>query len=287
MIGRRHRLGGALALALALLMLTPRPAAASGWEHGAESFETLIEALSFESPAIRAQAAHALGFRGQPEAVQPLLDRLALPEPDGDVRQSIYEALGRLGAPEALPALWRCQAKESAAPIRAHCIEALGRLGTREAVGIILAALARTTDALVRDHAVDALGNFPYRRVAAALAALLPDADETLRQRVLLALGRTGAADRVRPLLGADPSAEVRMTAARVLGLLHDRESAAALLEALADPHALVRKEAALALGYLEEPAARAPLEALAAADPAEPVRDAAAYALTLLPDNP
>ncbi len=517
MLGTGYRVGSALAFALILLMQTPRPAATNGWEHGAVPLETLIAALSFESPAIREQAAHSLGFRGQAEAVEPLLDRLVLPEPDGGVRQSIYEALGRLGAPQALPALSRCLAKESAAPIRAHCIEALGGLRSREAVGIVLATLARTNDALVRNHAVDALGNFPHRRVVAALADLLQaTADETLRQRVLLALGRTGAdaalapvlhafetagsdderfaalhalaalgapaatevlsaalaeaetprlraaiavalgasrdgeaagtllalledpvpalryvaaeglqalevrhaapalaalarreaaalagrseaalasdglrtvaalslqtralraavaldparatqalleaaapreiardttagvqvaaafyrlrrvalhglgyaqapereaaralllgpagigdadarlravavrslgvlaapgaADRIRPLLGGDPSAEVRLTAARVLGLLQDRESAAALAAALADRHALVRKEAALALGYLREPAARAQLEALAAGDPAPPVRDAAAYALSLLP---
>ena len=52
----------------------------------------------------------------------------------------------------------------------------------------------------------------------------------------------------------------------------------------MADPHALVRKEAALALGYLREPSARAKLEALAERDRADTVRDAAAYALTLLP---
>lgn len=516
MIARRYRLGGALAVALILLVLTPRPAATNGWEHGAVPFETLIEALSFESPAIREQAAHSLGFRGQVEAVRPLLERLALPEPDGGVRQSIYEALGRLGAQDALPALSRCLAKESAAPIRARCIEALGGLRSREALGIILATLPRMTDALVRDHAIDALGNFPHRRVVAALTDLLPADDEALRQRVLLALGRTGAeaavapvlrafetagsdderlvalraladlgsaaatevlsaalaraenprlraaiavalgsgrdggaaatllamledpvpavrymaadglqmlgirsaapalatlagreaaalagrsgaelasdrlrtvatlslqiralraavaldparatralldaarprdlslsstagvqiaaavyrlrrialhglgyaqvphraaaqalllgpvgigdpdarlravavrslgvlgapgaADRIRPLLGGDASAEVRMTTARVLGLLHDHASAAALVAALADPHALVRKEAALALGYLKEPSARAPLEALAAGDRSEPVREAAAYALTLMP---
>ena len=515
MTGRHLGLAAGLAVTLILLVHTPRPAATNGWEHGAVPFESLIEALSFESPAIREQAAHSLGFRGQPEAIQPLLDRLALPEPDGGVRQSIYEALGRLGAPEALPALARCLVKESAAPIRARCIEALGNLGSREALGIILATLARTGDALVRDHAVDALGNFPHRRVVAALTDLLPAADETLRQRVLLALGRTGAvaavapvldafetaasdaerfaalraladlrspaaadalaaalveaenprlraaitialgasrsgeaagtllalledpvpavryvaveglqalairdaapalaalagreaaaladrsatalaqdrlrtvaalslqtralraavaldpssatqalleaaaprdarrsttaeleiaaafyrlrrialhglgyaegagreaaqalllgpagigdadarlravavrslgvlgapgtADRIRPMLGEDPSADVRMTAARVLGLLHDHASAAALLAALADPHALVRKEGALALGHLREPSARAPLEALAERDPAPAVREAAAYALTLI----
>ena len=517
MIGKHRRLGGALALALILLIQAPHPALSNGWEHGAVRFETLIEALSFDRPAIREQAAHSLGMRGQAEAAQPLLDRLALPEPDGAVRQSIYLALGRLGAPVALPALSRCLTKESAAPVRAHCVEALGGLGSREALGIVLATLARATDALVRDHAVDALGAFPHRRVVETLTDLLQaSGDAVLRQRILLALGRTGSeaaaapllaafesagsdaerfvalhaladlgspaatdvlsralegagdprlraalavalgasrdgdaadtllallddpvpvvryvavdglqalgiesaapalaalagregatlagrsataltadrqrtvaalslqaralraavaldapmaaqalldaaapiamsrgssagleiaaavyqrrrialyglgyatgahraaaqalllgpagigdadarlravairslgvlgasdsAERIRPLLGADPSADVRMTAARVLGLLHDRESAAALLAALADPHALVRREAALALGHLREPAARAQLEALALGDRADAVRDAAAYALTLLP---
>lgn len=154
MTGRHLGLAAGLAVTLILLVHTPRPAATNGWEHGAVPFESLIEALSFESPAIREQAAHSLGFRGQPEAIQPLLDRLALPEPDGGVRQSIYEALGRLRAPEALPALARCLVKESAAPIRARCIEALGNLGSREALGIILATLARTGDALDRKSVV-------------------------------------------------------------------------------------------------------------------------------------
>ena len=519
MVGKLCCLCAIPALALIVLIQTPRPAATNGWEHGAVPFEVLIEALSFESPAIRGQAAHSLGFRGQPEAVAPLLDRLTLPEPDGTVRQAIYVALGQLGSPEALRVLARCLAEENSAPIRAHCVEALGGLGSREAVGIILVTLARTTDALVRDHAVDALGAFPYRRGVRALTDLMrASGDTVLRQRILLALGRTGseaavapllrafgnagsvgerfvalhalseigspaatddlsraleqaddprmraaiavalgasrdgdaadtllallddpvpavryvaveglqalgirsaaphlaalaereaamlagrsvadrvadrmrtvaalslqeralraaialdppkaaralldaaeplaiprtstagleiaaalyrlrrialyglgyataayreaaqalllgpggigdadarlravaarslgvlnapgAAELIRPLLGGDPSADVRRMAARVLGLLHDPESAQALLAALADPHALVREEAALALGYLRVPAARAHLEALANDDRAAAVRDAASYALTLIPDE-
>ncbi|MCY4481007.1 MAG: HEAT repeat domain-containing protein [Rhodospirillales bacterium] len=518
MVGKRYPAGGAVvALALILLAWAPRPALANGWEHGAVPFETLIEALSFESPAIREQAAHSLGFRGQPEAILPLLDRLAVPEPDGGVRQALYVALGQLGATEALPRLAICLTEESSAPIRAHCVEALGSLGSARALEIVLDTLGRTTDALVRDHAVEALGRFDDERAVVALMGLLrADADPVLRGRALLALGRTGsdaavapvlnafetaagdaerfvalralaelrapaatealsaaldrtgdprlraaiavalgasrdgeaagtllalledpvpavryvavdglqslgvtsaapalaalaqreaaalagrsadalaadrlrtvatlslqvralraavaldaskataalleaaeplamardstagveiaaaiyqrrrialyglgyasgsareaardlllgpggigerdarlravavrslgvldapgAEDRIRPLLGGDPSADVRMMAARVLGLLHDHASAPALLSALDDAHALVRKEAALALGYLREPAARAALETLAADDRSGAVREAAAYALTLLP---
>ena len=517
MIGKPHRAAGVLVLALVVLLATPRPAPANGWEHGAVPFEVLIEALSFDSPAVREQAAHSLGFRGQAEAVGPLLERLALPEPDGTVRQSIYTALGQLGAADSLAALASCLTEESSTTIRARCIGALGGLGSAQALDVILGALARTTDALVRDHGVDALGAFDHHRAVAALTELLrAGGGAALRDRILLALGRTGseeaaapllhafetanddaerfaalhglaalrsptasavlsaaleragdprlraaiaaalgasrdgdaadtllallddpipvvrhvavdglqalrirraalplaalagreaatlagrraadlvadrrrtlaalglqvralraavaldaesaaeavldaarplavprnatagleiaaavyqrrrialhglgyaqgahreaavalllgpggigdadarlravavrslgvldapgAADRIRPLLGGDPSVDVRMTAARVLGLLHDHRSAAALLAALDDPHALVRKEAALALGYLRAPAARAALLILARQDRASAVRDAAAYALTLLP---
>ena len=151
----------------------------------------------------------------------------------------------------------------------------------------IAAALYR-----LRRIALYGLGYAEAAHREAALALLLGpagigDADARLRAVAVRSLGvlaAPGAADRIRPLLGSDPSADVRMTAARVLGLLHDRDSAAALVAALADPHALVRKEAALALGYLREPTARAKLEALAERDRADAVRDAAAYALTLLP---
>ena len=116
MVGKRFRVGGAAAaLVLVVLIEAPGPATANGWEHGAVPYRILIEALSLESAHIREQAAHSMGFRGQPEAGGPLVERLALPEPDGGVRQAIYVALGQLGGPEALPTLTACLAEESAA----------------------------------------------------------------------------------------------------------------------------------------------------------------------------
>ena len=154
MVGKRVRVVVA-AFVLVALAGAPGPASANGWEHGAVPYQTLIEALSFESAHIREQAANSVVFRGQPEAVGPLVERLAL------------------------PALAACLVDEGAAAIRAHCVEAFGDLGSDGAL------------AIVRDHAVDALGT-------------------------------PGAADRIRPLLAADPSADMRMSAARMLGLLHD-----------------------------------------------------------------
>ena len=129
-----------------------------------------------------------------------------------------------------------------------------------------------------------------HREAARALLlgpAGIGDADARLRAVAVRSLGvlaAPGAADRIRPLLGSDPSADVRMTAARVLGLLHDRESARGARRGLGRPPRPGpqggRARARLSAGAVT---ARAKLEALAARDRAEAVRDAAAYALTLL----
>ncbi len=121
MVGKRVRAVVA-AFILVALAEAPGPASANGWEHGAVPHQILIEALSLKSARIREQAAHSMGFRGQPEAVGPLVERLALPEPDGGVRQAIYVALGQLGESEALPALAACLAEAGAAPPTVHAI---------------------------------------------------------------------------------------------------------------------------------------------------------------------
>jgi HEAT repeat protein len=82
------------------------------------------------------------------------------------------------------------------------------------------------------------------------LEALLLDADDRVRARAALALGRLGTASagsRLTPLL-SDPSAYVRATAAFSLGILDGPtppEAAAGLTEALADEEPRVRRRAA------------------------------------------
>ena len=228
--------------------------------------------------------------------------------------RSAAPALAALAGREAAALAGRSEAALAADPLRTvaalslqtRALRAAVALDAAKAAGALLEAAAPR--AVARDSTAGvqiAAAFYRLRRIAlhglgyaqgpdreAAQALLLGpggigDADARLRAvavRSLGVLGAPGAAERIGPLLGRDPSPEVRMTAARVLGLLQDHASAPALLSGLADPRALVRKEAALALGHLRAPAARAPLEALAAGDPAPAVRDAAAYALTLLP---
>lgn len=97
------------------------------------------------------------------------------------------------------------------------------------------------------------------------------------------ALGRTGDARAIRPLLAAlrDPQEWVRWAAATALGSL-GKPAIPVLSEALHDPSPTVRSLAAMALGQTGEPDAVEPLrEALG--DAAWPVRQAAIQALERL----
>lgn len=85
------------------------------------------------------------------------------------------------------------------------------------------------------------------------MAALLGDADRSVRRRAALAAGRIG--DRaVRPALEErlkDGETEVRQMAAFALGLLGDAGAVDALVASLEDPVLIVRARAAEALGRL------------------------------------
>ena len=139
-------------LALALCVGGPRTVCANGWEHGAVPFEALLEALSFDDAVTRAQAARSLGFRGQREAVPPLLELLADGETDDTVRAAVYTALGSLGDRRATPVLLACVDGTEPAELKGDCLVALGTLGDP-------ASLARVIEA-----AGDAAGDRPQSR---------------------------------------------------------------------------------------------------------------------------
>ena len=265
---------------------------ALGASRDGEAAGTLLAMLEDPVPAVRYMAAdglQTLGIRSAAPALSALARREAAALAGRSAAELTADSLGTVATLSLQARALQAAVALDPAPAAEALLEAaapreVSRSSTAELE--VAAALYR-----LRRIALHGLGyaEGPAREPAQALLlgpAGTGDADSRLRAvavRSLGVLGAPGAAERIRPLLGADPSAEVRMTAARVLGLLHDRASAGALLDALNDPHALVRKEAALALGYLAEPAARAPLEALAAGDRSAPVREAAAYALTLL----
>lgn len=114
----------------------------------------------------------------------------------------------------------------------------------------------------------------------------LRDRDPRLRAAAIRALGvldtslgGSSLLDTVLPSL-ADESPEVRWETAFVLGRMGNKSAAPRLAESLADAHAEVRRQAALSLGMLRAAEARGALTELAARDPDQRTRAAAATAL-------
>lgn len=274
-------------LAATALVARPAPAGANGWEHGAVPFEALLRALGFEQPETRRRAAESLGFRGQREAVEPLLGRLAAPEESAHVRSAIYVALGRLGDRRASPALVRCLEAEAREEVRADCALALGMLADPATVPRLLGALDGDASFLVRSRALDALGSFRTPQAVAALARLARgERGAQLRLRALRALGRTGAPGAAAPLLAAlagAQSGDERATIVEALAALRPaaaREPLTALLETTDDP--ALRARITIALGAIREGEA-APTLLRLLADPSAVVRYHAVEGLRVL----
>lgn len=252
----RHRCVPVLLLAVVLFL--PRPAPGNGWEHGAIPFDALLQALSFEQPETRRRAAESLGYRGQREAVGPLLERLGRPEEDPHVRSALYLALGQLRDARAAPVLTRCLDTESREELRSDCATALGMMRDPGAVWRLLRALQEDGSFLVRSRVVDALGSFSETGAVAALTGLVTgERSAQLRLRAILALGRTRAPEAAGPLLGALAGARSdseRIAVIEALALVRPREATkplAALLATSDTPE--LRARIVIALGAIQD----------------------------------
>ena len=101
----------------------------------------------------------------------------------------------------------------------------------------------------------------------------------------IAAIEAPSAYDAPIPMLH-DPVPEVRWTAANALGRVADSAAMSPLVVRLQDEYGEVRRQAALSLGYLGAGTARETLLELASGDPVAAVREAAAYAASLV-DEP
>jgi len=246
-------------LVTALLLLSSPPVGGNGWEHGAIPFDALLRALSFEQPETRRRAAESLGYRGQREAVEPLLRRLGSPEEeDPHVRSAIYLALGRLRDARAVSILTRCLDAELREEVRSDCATALGTLGHPIAVPRLVRALQDDGSFLVRSRVVDALGSFPEAGSVAVLTGLVTgDRHAQLRLRAIRALGRTRAPEAAGPLLGAlagSRSESERIAVVEALGQVRPREATKPLTALLAtSDNPELRAKAVIALGAIQD----------------------------------
>jgi HEAT repeat protein len=182
-----------------MLLIVLAAGCTSGTEtesQAAEDTPALVEALQSEDPAERADAAEALGARGDSEAVPALIDLLE--DEDEFVRLAAVEALGQIGDQRAVEPLSKVVAGSSPT----------AGADEREAAAVILGELGDPV-------AVEALVQYStesYETVKEALLAIGKPAVEPLIEALKLksekrrevaadALGAIGDARAVEPLI--------------------------------------------------------------------------------------
>jgi HEAT repeat protein len=183
--------------------------------------------------------------------------------------------LTRLGQPDSIAAR--------------NAADVLGEFHYVSSIPALSAALGNPVfSSEARAHIAQALGKISRPAVVAPLTSVLGGDDAVVKVAAMRALqGIAGLRDgsAVSPLLG-DGDLNVRAEAATTLGMFHDANGAAALVNALQnDASPIVRKKAAWALGEVHASAAvaGAPLQQAAAHDASPFVRSLAAAALTRL----
>ena len=268
--------------------LRARIVVALGAIRDGSAYPTLVALLGDDVLAVRYFAVTALRDLGEAEAAGPintlslsiseklqartvteLFDDPLTTLADLSLQEVALRALTGLDAVEGLPAFLR------AAP---------GRDLPRHSSTMLLIADAEYQ---TRRLALYGLGYTRSPEAATLLSGIsgLGDPDFRLRATAVRSLGVLGfprSAERLAAVLG-DEAAEVRWTAASVLGRLGDARAVEPLIARLSDPIAEVRRQATLSLGYLGDARAREPLLGLAGADEDASVREAAAYAASLL----
>ncbi|QEH38770.1 putative lyase [Aquisphaera giovannonii] len=209
--------------------------------------------------------------------VPPEAWRSGLTSPNYRVRWKAIRGLGASRDPLAYDALVAAIG-DRLPTIRIAALSALGRLRDRRAIGPAIEAL-KDPDAKVRDSAAAALKKFG-KAAHAPMRDAYRDGDAGARLALLGALGRIKTPAISELLIAAldDPRDEIRIEAARVLGVRKDRRAVPRLLEAVAEGGpclpAFIR-----ALGEIGDPEALEPLRAILSA-PAFMLRAEAATAL-------
>lgn len=218
----------------------------------------LVKSLADADPAIRAQAAIALGRVRAPEGVLPLVQ--ALSDPAAEVRDRAAEALSVHSgealepATERIGEVFRTAENGQRKPLAV----ALAKIRTARAATILFTTLADQQyydmmDAVVRHYEFDAPGAYALD----ALLTALQQPDFPQRYWVAYWVGATGEARAIDPLLAAirSPDAELRADATGALGFFRaDPRIAPALRALVKDTNVLVRSAAINTLGTLGDP---------------------------------
>ena len=168
-------------------------------------------------------------------------------------RRQALLALGQMRCPESIPALAEAL-KDAGDQLTVDLIHGLGQVGTPRAAEAILERLARRPVQCMPQMLQSALLSC-YRADPEALFARVLDADDAMRPilaRVLADVAHPAMSGDPLALV-ADPVAEVRASAARLLAVIRPRYALLPLTRLAVDKEWFVRLRAVVALGVLGE----------------------------------
>jgi HEAT repeat protein len=156
---------------------------------GDDEVSALIRRLKDEDPAVRMDAAFALGYTESPEAPEALLPLLA--DSDAGVGAATVHSLGRIGKDRVEKAVVSHLNEHASAEVRARAARVLGLLRAEGAAWALMGGL-KEPSWKVRAEAAMALGRIGSWTAGPALAEALRDEDPRVRGAAALALGSMG-----------------------------------------------------------------------------------------------
>jgi len=215
----------------------------------------------------RISSIYALKADPTPENVEQI--RALGTDPDRDVRATALNALVGLRVDDAAE-LARAALGDEDGFVRATAAKLLGDLESETDSTQLAAMLRSDSDSIVRLRAAEALRFIGGEAAVAGLAQGLSDPMEDVRlaaTRGLRELDPGYAKPQLARLLLEDPHYEIKVQAARALGLTGDPEMRPLLQAALEDPNEFVRAAAANALRTHEAVRQRASGDDLPGAD--------------------
>lgn len=256
---------------------------------------TLLNALRYKRPAVRANAAWALGLIGNQVALQDLIQRLG--DNNLEVRREAVLALGRLKDPGAIEALTKELLGAAPLPVKFDAARALGEIADPRATGDLARVMLKNPDWRIKGACASALGKIADPGAAEALGSILmgnsadpfsswtraqaawalsalreeamttllnalKDDEEITRMRAAWALTRIGSPSLptvIKALRDTDP--RVRERAAFTLGWIRDSKAVPSLLRTLYDEDTGVRRGVIWALGRIGDPRAKEALD--------------------------
>jgi len=173
-------------------------------------------------------------------------------DPDVNVRATAAFALGQIGDPTSIDALFQF-AGDANGDVGGEAVEALSKLAAKVPLTRYAAFTTAQTAEGIRARAIRFLFRFKTDEASLIAADAMASPSPRIREEATYALARRAyAAARPRlELLVNDPNPQTRANVMSALGRIAAPESLPRLIEALRDPHPWVRTNAVVAIARL------------------------------------